>query len=156
MRDMTKKSRTEILREKKEEELRELRKKESKWRKKQEDEAKCVIGAAFLKHFPDSLMFEAEEWDRIAGAAVMSKEFQGTVQAIKAEASRGKKPEPEAVVPETAKREPVEKKPAQETMKPGAVKGTISLRKPVKANTQPKDDSDEFFNDEDSDTDQKE
>ena len=156
MRDMTKKSRAEILREKKEEELRELRKKESKWRKKQEDEAKCMIGAAFLKHFPDSLMFEAEEWDRIAGAAVMSREFQGTVQAIKAEASGGKKPGPEAVVPETAKREPIEKKPAQEKIKPEAAKGTISLRKPVMANTQPRDDPDEFYDDVDSDTDQKE
>ena len=83
--DVSKKSRMEILREKKEAELREARKKESEWNRKKEKETKCLIGGAFLKHFPEACLFEAGEWDRIAGAVVTSKEFQGTVQAIKKE-----------------------------------------------------------------------
>lgn len=72
--DISKKSRTEILRGKKEAELREARKKESEWNRKKEKETKCLIGGAFLKHFPEASLFEAGEWDRIAGAAVTSKE----------------------------------------------------------------------------------
>ena len=83
--DVSKKSRMEILREKKEAELREARKKESEWNRKKEKETKCQIGGAFLKHFPEACLFESGEWDRIAGAVVASKEFQGTVQAIKKE-----------------------------------------------------------------------
>lgn len=154
--DTSKKSRQEILREKKEAELRELRKKESEWKHKQENGAKCMIGAAFLKCFPEALLFEAEEWDRIARAAVMSKEFQGTVQAIKQETSGGKKPGSEPVVSETAKGDAGEKKPTQETMKPETVKEAVSLRKPVMTNAQPKDDSDDFFDEEDGDTEQEE
>lgn len=153
--DTSKKSRQEILREKKEAELRELRKKESEWKRKQENGAKCMIGAAFLKCFPEALLFEAEEWDRIARAAVMSKEFQGMVQAIKQEASDVKKPGSEPVVPETAKGDAGEKKPAQEMMKPETVKEAVSLRKPVMTNAQPKGDSDDFFDEEDGDTDPK-
>ena len=113
-----------------------------------------MIGASFLKCFPESLLFEAEEWDRIARAAVMSKEFQGTVQAIKLEASRGKRPGPDPVVPETSKKDIGERKPAQGTMKPEIVKETVSLRKSVPANAEPQDDPDEYYDEEDSDTDQ--
>ena len=50
----------------------------------------------FPKHFPDSHMFEAEEWDRIAGAAVMSREFEGNDYRYKGrkhpeERSRGRR-----------------------------------------------------------------
>ena len=154
--DTSKKSSAEIRLEKKEAELRELRKRESKWRQKQENVAKCMIGAAFLKHFPESLLFDQKEWDRIAGAAVMSKEFQGTVQTIKTEASGGKKPGSESTVLDTAKTVVGERKPVLQTMKPETAKETVNLRKPAPASIQPLNNSNDFFDEEDSDTDQDE
>ena len=83
--DLSEKSREEIYREKKEGELRLAKQKESEWKRRKDKERKCMIGGTFLKYFPDALLFEADEWDRITQAVIDTDAFKNTVEAIRKE-----------------------------------------------------------------------
>ena len=85
--DVKEKSREEIFREKKEAELREAKRKEGEWKRRKDKERKCMIGGTFLKYFPDALLFEADEWDRITQAVIDTDAFRNTVEAIRKEAA---------------------------------------------------------------------
>lgn len=84
--DVNEKSREEINREKKEAELRLAKQKEGEWKRRKDKERKCMIGGTFLKYFPDALLFEADEWDRIVQAVIKTADFKQTVEAIRREA----------------------------------------------------------------------
>lgn len=88
--DLSKKSREEIIREKKEAELREAKRREGEWKRRKDKERKCMIGGTFLKYFSDALLFEADEWDRIVQAVIDTDVFKQTVEAIRKEAKTGK------------------------------------------------------------------
>ena len=95
--DTSEKSREEIIREKKETELREAKRREGEWKRRKDKECKCMIGGTFLKHFSDALLFEADEWDRIAQAVINTDVFKQTVEAIRREAkAKRKEPKPAA------------------------------------------------------------
>lgn len=96
--DLSEKSREEIIREKKEAELREAKRREGEWKRRKDKERKCMIGGTFLKHFPDALLFEADEWDRIAQAVIKTNEFRQTTEAIRREAKAEQK-EPKPTMP---------------------------------------------------------
>jgi len=85
--DLSEKSKEEIYREKKEAELREAKRREGEWKRRMDKERKCMIGGTFLKYFSDALLFENEEWDRIAQAVINTDAFKQTVEAIRKEAS---------------------------------------------------------------------
>lgn len=84
--DVNEKSREEIIREKKEAELRLAKQREGEWKRRKDKERKCMIGGTFLKYFPDALLFEADEWDRIVQAVIKTADFRQTVEAIRREA----------------------------------------------------------------------
>lgn len=83
--DLKEKSKEEIFREKKEAELREAKRREGEWKRRKDKERKCMIGGTFLKYFPDALLFEADEWDRITQAVIDTDAFKNTVEAIRKE-----------------------------------------------------------------------
>ena len=85
--DLSEKSKEEIYREKKEAELREAKRREGEWKRRMDKERKCMIGGTFLKYFSDALLFENEEWDRIAQAVISTDAFKQTVEAIRKEAT---------------------------------------------------------------------
>ena len=85
--DLKEKSREEIFREKKEAELREAKRREGEWKRHKDKERKCMIGGTFYKYFPDALLFEANEWDRITQAVIETDAFKNTIEAIRKEAA---------------------------------------------------------------------
>ena len=89
--DLKEKSREEIFREKKEAELRVAKRKEGEWKRRKDKERKCMIGGTFLKYFPDALLFEADEWDRITQAVIDTDAFKNTVEAIRKEEANKQK-----------------------------------------------------------------
>lgn len=114
--DLSEKSREEIIREKKEAELREAKRREGEWKRRKDKERKCMIGGTFLKYFPDALLCEADEWDRIVQAVIKTDEFKQTTEAIRREAKAGKK-EPKQVA---QAEKPKSEKEAQEQRHEGA------------------------------------
>lgn len=113
--DLSEKSKEEIFREKKEAELREAKRREGEWKRRKDKERKCMIGGTFLKYFPDALLFEADEWDRIVQAVIDTDAFRNTIEAIRKEAA----------VKQKQDRKPDEKpkKQEQQTEKPKAENG---------------------------------
>mgnify|MGYP002625965137 CR=1 FL=1 len=85
--DLSEKSKEEIFREKKEAELREAKRREGEWKRRKDKERKCMIGGTFLKHFPDALLFEADEWDMIVQSVIDTDAFRNTIEAIRKEAA---------------------------------------------------------------------
>ena len=85
--DLSEKSKEELFREKKEAELRTAKMKEGEWKRRKDKERKCMIGGTFLKYFPDALLFEADEWDRITQAVIDTDAFRNTVEVIRKEAA---------------------------------------------------------------------
>ena len=110
--DTSEKSREEIIREKKEAELREAKRREGEWKRRKDKERKCMIGGTFLKHFSDALLFEADEWDRIAQAVINTDVFKQMVEEIRREAKAAQK----------------EQKQTPQTEKPKAGNGTQEQR----------------------------
>ena len=113
--DLSEKSREEIIREKKEAELREAKRREGEWKRRKDKERKCMIGGTFLKYFPDALLFEADEWDRIVQAVIKTDEFKQTTEAIRREAAVKQK--------QDRKQDEKPKKQEQQTEKPKAENG---------------------------------
>lgn len=103
--DLSKKSREEIIREKKEAELREAKRREGEWKRRKDKERKCMIGGTFLKYFSDALLFEADEWDRIVQAVIDTDVFKQTVEAIRKEAKTGKEEPKQTAQQESQKTE---------------------------------------------------
>ena len=117
--DLSEKSREEIYREKKESELRLAKQKESEWKRRKDKERKCMIGGTFLKYFPDALLFEADEWDRIVQAVIKSDEFKQTTEAIRREAKTARK----EAKPTTQAEKPKSENTAQEQRQEGGSNG---------------------------------
>ena len=113
--DLSEKSREEIYREKKEGELKLAKQKENEWKRRKDKERKCMIGGTFLKYFPDALLFEADEWDRIVQAVIKSNEFKQTTEVIRREAKAAKKD----AKPTTQAEKPKSENTAQEQRQEG-------------------------------------
>ena len=111
--DLSVKSKEEIFRQKKEAELREAKRKENEARRRNETHIKCFIGGAFKKYFPDALLFDEDEWNRIAEAAVGTDAFKGTVEAIRREDAPKQKQKPQADGKQEQKSPKQESQPAK-------------------------------------------
>mgnify|MGYP006916086990 FL=1 len=113
--DLSEKSKEEIFREKKEAELREAKRREGEWKRRKDKERKCMIGGTFLKHFPDALLFEADEWDMIVQSVIDTDAFRNTIEAIRKEAAVKQK--------QDKKQDEKPKKQEQQTEQPKAENG---------------------------------
>lgn len=71
--------------------LREKTRKANAERRRVETHAKCIIGGAIHKYYPDAYFFDKDEWNRIAKTVVESKDFIKVINEIVDEEKQRKK-----------------------------------------------------------------
>jgi|GEM_PF-2861398 len=88
---------------KKEQELKLAKKKANESKRTHENHQKYMIGGAMKKYFPDALLFEEKDWNRIIPVVVATKEFKAIIAEIEAENE-------EEEVPDTAHEKELEER----------------------------------------------
>ena len=86
--DLKTKSKEQLLREKKEQELKLAKRQEAAAKRRRENHHKYMMGGVIHKHFKECFFYDENEWNRIIETVFKTPEFSMITQTIKAECER--------------------------------------------------------------------